>query len=238
MAINCGALASSVIEAELFGVKKGAFTGADRDREGLVRAAHGGTLFLDEIGEIPLASQTAFLRVLQEREVVPVGGTHAIQVDFRLISATNRDLGALVAKEAFRSDLLSRISGIEMRVPALRERREDLALLIPALIARHAKKHAEPPSVTPAAMRALLLYRWPMNVRELEKCLQAAVALAQGPKIEVGDLPEVVRDGVWPSSTGRGGTERAPELSGRAALALTPRDLVDRPASPASRKRQ
>jgi transcriptional regulator with PAS, ATPase and Fis domain len=193
MAINCGALASSVLEVELFGVTKGAFTGAYRDRDGLIRAAHQGTLFLDEIGELPLASQSAFLRVLQEREVVPVGATQPIKVDFRLISATNRDLSALVARDAFRADLLSRISGFEVRVPSLRERREDLAILVPALIARHTKAGREPPRVTPTALRAMLLYAWPMNVRELEKCLEAAVALAEGAMIDVEDLPEAVR---------------------------------------------
>lgn len=198
MAINCGALASSVLEAELFGVKKGAFTGAENDREGLIRSANGGTLFLDEIGELPLASQATFLRVLQEREVVPVGGTHPIKVDFRLISATNRDLSVQVAKHLFRADLLSRISGFGVRVAALRKRREDLALLVPALLARHAKKRAEPQRFTPPAVRALLLYDWPMNIRELEKCLEAAAVLAQGAPVEVDDLPEALQGEVSP----------------------------------------
>lgn len=189
MAVNCGALASTVLEAELFGVKKGAYTGADRDRDGIIRSAHGGTLFLDEIGELPLASQSAFLRVLQEREVVPVGGTHPVAVDFRLITATNRDLYALVTQQGFRADLLARISGFGMRIPSLRERREDLALLVPRLIARHAASHAQTPTVTPRAMRALFTYAWPMNIRELEKCLEAATALTDKPAIDLDDLP-------------------------------------------------
>ncbi len=222
MAINCGALASTVLEAELFGVKKGAFTGADRDRDGLIRSADGGTLLLDEISELPLASQTAFLRVLQEREVVPVGGTQPIPVNFRLITATNRDLFALVAKEAFRADLLSRISGFGMRVPALRERREDLALLIPALIGRHARPNKERPGITPAAMRALLLYDWPMNIRELEKCLQAAVVLTDQPAIGLEDLPEVLRSILVPPE--RGTAVNVESTPGDAGAELGPRD--------------
>jgi transcriptional regulator with PAS, ATPase and Fis domain len=227
MAINCGALASTVLEAELFGVKKGAFTGADRDREGLIRSADGGTLLLDEIGELPLASQTAFLRVLQEREVVPVGGTQPIPVDFRLITATNRDLSELVAKETFRADLLSRISGFGMRVPALRERREDLALLIPALIARHARPSKERPAITPAAMRALLLHDWPMNIRELEKCLQAAVVLTDRPAIDLEDLPEVLRSVVVPVEPAIVAESKQSAL-GDAGADLGPRELKRR----------
>src|SRR5262249_52971384 len=136
IAVNCGALPEHLVESELFGHKKGAFSGAIDDHVGLVRAAHGGTLLLDEIGDLPLASQAAFLRVLQEREVVPVGAARPIKVDVRLISATHRDLDELAKDGRFRPDLLARIGGFRLELPALRERREDLGLLVANLLER------------------------------------------------------------------------------------------------------
>jgi DNA-binding NtrC family response regulator len=184
VAVNCGAIATNLVESELFGHKKGAFSGATEDRPGLVRSAHGGTLFLDEIGDLPSTAQAALLRVLQEREVLPVGATKPISVDARVVSATHRDLEALSAAGQFRSDLLGRLRGFEVRLPPLRERREDLGLIAAALCARLA------PELTfaPEAMRALVRYGWPLNVRELEQCLTTAAALSGG-HVTLAHLP-------------------------------------------------
>jgi DNA-binding NtrC family response regulator len=189
VAVNCGALPANLIESELFGYRRGAFSGAIEDRPGLVRTADGGTLFLDEIGDLPLPAQAALLRVLQENEVLPVGGTRPVPVDLRLVCATHRDLQALAREERFRSDLLARISGFALELPPLRERREDLGLLI-------ARLAPEGTQLAPDAARALLLYRWPLNVRELEHTLSVAAAVAKGGRIEVEHLPrEVIASG-------------------------------------------
>jgi pSer/pThr/pTyr-binding forkhead associated (FHA) protein len=191
VAVNCGALPDHLIESELFGHRKGSFSGATEDRPGLVRAADGGTLFLDEIADLPLASQAALLRVLQEHEVTPVGGTRAVAVDLRVIAASHRDLEAEVAAGRFREDLLARLAGAVVEVPPVRARREDLGLLIAALLAR--LPDGERVKLSPEAGRALLRYRWPRNVRELEQALATAVALADGRTIEVEHLPPAVR---------------------------------------------
>lgn len=193
IAVNCGAIPEHLIEAELFGAKKGAFSGADRDRTGLVQAANGGTLFLDELGDLPEASQAAFLRVLQEKEVLPVGSSEAVPVDFRLVAATHRDLEKLVGARRFRGDLLARINGLVIRLPALRDRREDLGMLIGALLKRLAPNRSDKISFAPAAVRLLLRYDWPYNVRELEKTLETALVLAGDIPIELEHLPEAVR---------------------------------------------
>jgi sigma-54 dependent transcriptional regulator, acetoin dehydrogenase operon transcriptional activator AcoR len=192
VAINCGAIPQSLVETELFGYRKGAFSGASEDRLGMIRAADGGTLFLDEIGDLPPASQAAFLRVLQEREVLPIGATKPVSVDVRLVAATHRPLEELVSKGTFRADLLARISGYTVRLPPLRERREDLGMLIAALLARLAGKNADKVTFSPAAARALFKHHWPLNIRELEKCLETSVVLARGGPI----LPEHLPDGV------------------------------------------
>jgi len=189
VAINCGAIASGLVESTLFGHVKGAFSGAVRDEVGLVRAAERGTLFLDEVGELPRPAQAALLRVLQEREVVPVGGTRPNAVDIRVIAATHRPLEELVARGEFRSDLLARLGGLCFRLPALRQRREDIGLLIAELLPRF-------PGITgiePAAARALLNYDWPHNVRELEKVLSLSTVLAESGQIRLEHLPEAVR---------------------------------------------
>jgi transcriptional regulator of acetoin/glycerol metabolism len=188
-AINCGALPHNLVEAELFGVKRGAFSGAVADRDGLVRSADGGTLLLDEIGDLPLPSQTALLRVLQEREVMPVGATRAVPVDVRFVAATHRDLRGLVRDGAFREDLLARLAGFELRLPPLRERLEDLGLLVRDLLRRLSPGRAEAVVITRRAARALFDHPWPQNVRELEKCLQAALVLAGDAPIDVEHLP-------------------------------------------------
>jgi transcriptional regulator with GAF, ATPase, and Fis domain len=192
-AINCAALASSVAESELFGYRKGTFTGAVEDRPGLIRSAHGGTLFLDEIGDLPLGLQGLFLRVLQESEVTPVGNTKAIPVDFRLIAATHRDLEAMAEAGTFRPDLLARVEGFTLRLPPLRERREDLGALVAALLRRHAGSNpgsnVDQIRFSLAAARALVHHGWPLNVRELEKALQLAITLSEAGRIDLPHLP-------------------------------------------------
>jgi DNA-binding NtrC family response regulator len=193
-AINCGALPQTLVEAELFGCKRGAFSGAVADREGLVRSADGGSLLLDEIGDLPLTSQAALLRVLQEREVMPVGATRAVPVDVRIVAATHRDLPGLVRAGAFREDLLARLAGFELRLPPLGERLEDLGLLVRELLRRLVPHRADGVVITRRAARALFAHRWPQNVRELEKCLEAALVLAGDAPIDVEHLPPALAD--------------------------------------------
>ncbi len=188
VAVNCAALPVNLIESELFGHRRGAFSGALEDRPGLIRSAAGGTLFLDEIGDLPAAAQGALLRALQEREVMPVGETRAIKVDFRLVAASNRDLDHLAARGEFRRDLLGRISGFAVDLPPLRDRREDLGLVIADLLARLRGERAGTVGFTREAMRALLLHDWPLNVRELERCLETGLALAGDGAVDVGHL--------------------------------------------------
>ena len=189
-AVNCAALPRTLVESELFGYRKGAFSGATEDRTGLVRSADKGTLLLDEIGDLPLEVQGTLLRVLQEGEVMPVGATKPVKVDVRVIAASHRDLADLVSRNLFRADLLARLSGFVLKLPPLRERREDLGLLVWALLQRIAPGRKL--SLEGEAARALLRYSWPLNVRELEKCLAAAVAFTQGEKIALSGLPEAV----------------------------------------------
>ncbi len=185
--VNCGALPEKLVEAQLFGSRKGAFTGAQEDREGFVRSAQHGTLFLDELGDLPAAAQPAFLRVLQEHEVTPVGETRPRPVDFRLVAATHRDLAKMEASGTFRGDLLARVSGFTVELPPLREHREDLGLLVASLLSR--TPGAEGVCLTCEAGRALFTRTWPMNVRELEQCLRAARALAADGTIRRRPLP-------------------------------------------------
>jgi DNA-binding NtrC family response regulator len=198
VAINCGELPPALLESELFGYRRGAFSGATADREGLVRAADGGTLFLDEIGDLAPSSQAALLRVLQEGEVRRVGATEPEAVDVRFVAATHRDLDAMVASGAFRGDLLARLSGYAVRLPPLRERKEDLGLLVGRLLARH-MQGSPTPALSPEAARALIAHDYPLNVRELEQALAAAVALARGGSIGADDLPEAIRRGAAPA---------------------------------------
>ena len=190
--VNCGAIPPNLVEGELFGHKKGAFSGASQDRPGWVRTSDRGTLFLDEIGDLPATAQAAFLRVLQEAEVVPIGGSRPEPLDLRVVAATHHDLKRLVREGRFRHDLLARLDGVTLRLPALRDRSEDIPLLLVLLLR---KLSPERPDVkfTPAAAEAILRYRWPLNVRELEQALAGALALsATGPAIESAHLPETV----------------------------------------------
>jgi transcriptional regulator with PAS, ATPase and Fis domain len=201
--INCGAIADTLIESELFGYRKGAFSGATENRPGLLRSADGGTVFLDEIAELPEASQVALLRVLQEREVVPVGGTRAVPVDVRVVAATHEDLSERVEAGAFRRDLYARLSGFELEVPPLRERREDIGVLAGVLLRRIAGSAADAIRLQRDTGLALLAHDWPMNVRELEQALSAAYALGSPDgEIAASHLPAGVRAGAGASNAG------------------------------------
>ena len=183
VAINCGALPENLIESELFGYRRGAFSGATQDRPGVIAAAAGGTLLLDEVGELPSAAQVKLLRAIQEREIVPIGSPQgeAVAVDFRLVCATHADLDALVTRGGFRADLLARIRGLELTLPPLRARRMDVGILVAALLARHAGRDASAYRVDRRCAEALVSHDYPLNIRELELTLQALLALA-GPE--------------------------------------------------------
>ncbi len=188
LSINCGALPESLLESELFGHMKGSFTGAVKDKTGLFAAAGGGTFFLDEVGEMTPATQVKLLRTLQQREVLPVGATEAIPVDARVIAATNRDLERDVKTGQFRSDLFYRLNVIAIHLPPLRDRRDDIPLLIEAFLSRG----DGPKTVSPDAMAVLCEYSWPGNVRELENALERAMIVTSGSVIEPNALPERV----------------------------------------------
>jgi two-component system response regulator AtoC len=193
VAVDCGSLVPTLIESELFGYEKGAFTGALRSKQGLFQAADGGTIFLDEVGELPLELQAKLLRVLQEKEVRPVGSNQRIKVDVRVIAATNRDLEAAYKIGGFRKDLYFRLNVVTLHVPALRERRSDSATLVHWFLERYAPGSGM--QVSGAAMKALMQYDWPGNVRELENCIERAVALGNGRIIDIGDLPPAIATG-------------------------------------------
>lgn len=194
IAVNCGAITETLLESELFGHTRGAFTGATQDRAGLFEAANGGTLLLDEIGEVSTGMQVKLLRALQEREVRRVGENKSRRVDVRVLSATNRDLAAAVAEGTFRQDLYYRVKVVELQVPPLRERREDILPLSRVLLAEAAlRMKRDITGLSPAAADQLVRYAWPGNVRELENAMERAVALARGERVELEDLPEEVR---------------------------------------------
>jgi len=190
IAVNCGAIPEALMESELFGHKRGAFTGAIADKRGLFQEADTGTLFLDEIGELSLGLQVKLLRALQERKIKPVGETEEFEVDVRVIAATNRDLEADVAAGSFRADLYYRLNVIEVRIPPLRLRREDIPLLAEHFLRRFSIEQRRVTQLTPDAMRKLEAFDFPGNVRELENVIERAVALTSGPLIGASDLPD------------------------------------------------
>jgi len=199
VAVNCGAIPEQLIESELFGHAKGAFTDARTARRGLFEEAEGGTLLLDEIGELPLAVQPALLRVLQEGEVRRVGDARSARVDVRVLAATNKDLAQLVAAGRFREDLYYRLNVVQLRLPPLRERTEEIAALATRFIDQQAARAGVPARpLSPRAMDLLMRYRWPGNVRELENALERALVLSDDESIEAESLPEAVRAGAAP----------------------------------------
>jgi len=191
VAVDCGSLVPTLMESELFGYEKGAFTGATKSKSGLFKAADGGTIFLDEIGELPLEMQAKLLRVLQEKEVRPVGSNDRVSVDVRVIAATNRDLEAAYRAGTFRKDLYFRLNVVTVHLPPLRDRRSDVPVLVHHFLERYAK--GSQTQVTPAAMKSLLQYDWPGNVRELENCIARAITLGDGRTIDLADLPPALR---------------------------------------------
>jgi two-component system response regulator HydG len=220
--VNCAALAEGLIESELFGHVKGAFTGAHAANEGRILYASGGTLFLDEVGDMPLETQAKLLRVLENREVVPVGGQQEIPVDVRLVAATNRDLREMVAAGTFREDLFFRLQVVSLHLPPLRERTGDIPILIDHLIGEMSAAHdREVTGIAPEARMLLVRYPWPGNVRELRNCIENMVVLARGPLLEKQDVPiNVVEEGSnQPERSG------GYNLAGR-SLAEVERDLI------------
>lgn len=214
VAVNCGAIPETLMEAEFFGYRKGAFTGADRERDGFFQAATGGTLFLDEVAELPLAMQVKLLRALQERRVRKVGATQEESVDVRLLSATHQDLHKMVLAGRFRQDLFYRLNVIELRVPSLRERAEDIVTIAAAILERLSTTGAPPVQLSAAAADALGRYSFPGNVRELENVLERAVALAGGGVLQPDDLllPHIeTADVLLESESGDNGLEASAE---------------------------
>jgi len=221
--VNAGAIPEALLESELFGHLKGAFTGATTDRRGLFEEAEGGTLFLDEIADLPLAMQVKLNRALQERTIRPVGATDERPVDVRVVAATNVDLKARVTSGLFREDLFYRLNVFHIALPPLRERREDIPALAAVLLERHAARADRIDGFTAEALSALVRHDWPGNVRELENVVERALAVSDGPRIELEALPEEVSSALRPRATR--GTET--HLTYREVLALA-RDRASR----------
>ncbi|MED5371843.1 MAG: sigma-54 dependent transcriptional regulator [Myxococcota bacterium] len=212
VAVNCGAIPEGLIESELFGHRKGAFTGALRDRVGYFESANGGTLFLDEIGEMPLAAQVKLLRVLQERRVVAVGDTQAKDIDARILAATNRDLEAEIAEGRFREDLYYRLNVVRIDLPPLRERREDVVMLAEHFTKHYAREHTKPVTgLSSEVIEALRAYPWPGNVRELQNAIEGAVAMESGAQITTASLPRRLSGGAPVGPVESVGEIRVPE---------------------------
>jgi DNA-binding NtrC family response regulator len=190
--VDCGSLVPTLIESELFGYVKGAFTGAVQSKAGLLAIAEGGTVFLDEVGELPVDLQAKMLRALQEKEIRPVGSTKTAPINIRILAATNRDLEHAVADGSFRRDLYFRLNVLSLRIPPLRERRQDIPLLAGHILERLSQSSGRAHEVSDDAMRALLAYDWPGNVRELENCLERCCAITSGDMIHVVDLPSSI----------------------------------------------
>jgi DNA-binding NtrC family response regulator len=187
--VDCSSLVPTLIESELFGYVKGAFTGAMQSKQGLLEAAQGGTLFLDEIGDMPVDLQAKLLRALQEREVKPVGSTERRHINIRIIAATNRDLESAIRTGSFRQDLYFRLNVVQIKLPPLRERKSDIQLMVISFLEKFSDPHAPTRTISDDAMRRLIAYDWPGNVRELENAIERAVAMGSGPIVHVGDLP-------------------------------------------------
>ena len=221
VAMNCAAIPQGLLESQLFGHVKGAFSGAVRDEPGHFRAADRGTLFLDELGDLPLGSQAAFLRALEEGAVVPVGTTRPLSVDVRIVAATNRPIHDLVAKGAFREDLLARLGGFTHRLVPLRERVEDLGSIIAALLVKLAGDKADRVTFTPEAAQKLLSHDWPLNIRELRHTLASALVIANGSAIGVDHVAPSIAGAIALRSEGAPPSSIDPDLKAQLAAALT-----------------
>jgi DNA-binding NtrC family response regulator len=187
--VDCSTLVPTLIESELFGHVKGAFTGATQPKQGLMESAGNGTLFLDEIGDMPIDLQAKLLRAIQEKEIKPVGGTDRVSIATRIIAATNRDLDAAVRQGNFRQDLFFRLNVVQIKLPALRERKTDIPFMVNSFLEKFTEPDEKVRTISPDAMARLIAYDWPGNVRELENAIERAVALGSGPILHVGDLP-------------------------------------------------
>lgn len=192
--VDCGSLVPTLIESELFGYVRGAFTGAVRSKDGLMTIAEGGTIFLDEIAELPVDLQAKLLRALQEKEIRPVGSTKRVPINVRILAATNRDLETEVQENKFRKDLYFRLNVVTLKIPPLRDRKQDIPLLVSHVLERLARSTGAERNVSDESMKLMLAYDWPGNVRELENCLERACALTSGPLISVADLPSNVQN--------------------------------------------
>ena len=193
--VDCGSLVPTLVESELFGYVKGAFTGAVQSKDGLLTMAEGGTVFLDEVGELPVDTQAKLLRAIQEKEIRPVGSTKRMPINVRILAATNRDLEQEVAQGTFRRDLYFRLNVLSLRIPPLRERRQDIPLLTETFLERFNRASSQQRTLSDEAMKLMLAYDWPGNVRELENCLERACAFTTGPLIHVSDLPNCIVNG-------------------------------------------
>lgn len=202
--VDCGSLVPTLMESELFGYVKGAFTGASQTKDGLMTMAEGGTIFLDEVGELPVDLQAKMLRAIQEKEIRPVGSIRRFPINVRILAATNRDLDHAVTQGAFRRDLYFRLNVLSLRIPALRERREDIPLLIGHFMERMMRASGQEKSLSDEAMKVMLAYDWPGNVRELENCLERSFDLASGPLIHPADLPPEITNRRMPEPSNGG----------------------------------
>jgi DNA-binding NtrC family response regulator len=220
--VDCGALVPTLIESELFGYVRGAFTGAMRPKEGLLATAEGGTVFLDEVGELPVDLQAKLLRAIQEHEIRPVGGTRAVPINVRILAATNRDLDAAVSQGTFRRDLYFRLNVLTLRIPPLRERKQDIPLLIGSFLERiNGAGDMQKRTISDEALRLMLQYDWPGNVRELENSIERACTTCSLPTIQVSDLPTQVRNSV---------VQPEPADSPVKTAAITPLDQLEKQA--------
>jgi DNA-binding NtrC family response regulator len=211
--VDCGSLVPTLIESELFGYVKGAFTGANQSKDGLMAMAEGGTIFLDEVGELPVDLQAKMLRAIQEKEIRPVGSTRRIPINVRILAATNRDLELEVMKGTFRRDLYFRLNVLSLRIPPLRERRQDVPLLIGHFLERMARTSSQEKMLSDEALKAMLAYDWPGNVRELENCLERTYAFTSGPLIHTTDLPREIAKLPIPESPSGNGASRGKIIS-------------------------
>jgi two-component system response regulator AtoC len=228
VAINCGAIPESLMESELFGHKRGAFTDASRDKKGLFEEAHGGTLFLDEVGELPLHLQVKLLRALQEQTIRRVGDENVISIDVRLISATLRDLEQDATSGRFREDLLYRLNVVSIHLPALRDRPEDISLLVEHFLQKHGKRLGiGAKKVSPEIMKLLLQYEWRGNARELENCIERALVLSRGSEIDINSLPDQIAQRT-PRQTQRSVVDEDSNLSIKQRTTALEMDLIKR----------